>query len=118
MFFEHGTHGNIDGAAAAIGRDHLALEVLNLVDATVLANIELFAEIAGDAILEFIGDNADVVEPRIFDRDGKRGISEVGDLQFVIRDRRDHLRRALVADGFERVGFAQMHGQIFFLEND
>ena len=71
VLLQHGAHGDVDGAAAAIGRDHLALEVLDLVDAAVLANVELFAEIAGDAILEFIGDHADVVEPGVFDRDGE-----------------------------------------------
>ena len=110
--------GDVDGAAAAIGADHLALEVLDLVDAGVLAHVILPAVVAGHAVLEFVGDDADVVEPGVLDGDGERGIGEVGHFQLVVGDRRDHLRRALVVDRLERVGLAHMLGEILLLQND
>ena len=118
VLFQHGTDGDVDGAAAAVGADHLALEILDLVDAAVLAHVVLAAVMAGHAILEFVGNDANVVEPGILDRDGERGIGEVGNFQFVIGDRRDHLRRALVTDGLQRVGLAQVLGEVLLFQDD
>ena len=50
--------------------------------------------VAGHAVLEFVGDDAQVVEAGVLDRDRERRVGEVGDLQLAVGDRRDHRRRA------------------------
>ena len=70
MLLEHGAHADVDGAAAAIGADHLALEILNLVDAGVFAHPITVGVKARFTFLEFIGDDAQVAEARVLDGDG------------------------------------------------
>ncbi len=117
-FLQRGAQRDVDGAAAAIAGDDLALEVFDLVDAAVLADIEAGAVVAGDAVLEFVGDDANVVEPGILDCERERRIGEVGDFELVIGDRRDHLRRALIAHRFDRVGLAHVPGEVLLLQHD
>jgi hypothetical protein len=69
MFSQHRAHGDIDRAAAGIRADHLAFEILDLIDAAVLSDEIFLGVIAGHAILEFVGYDADIVEAGVFDRD-------------------------------------------------
>src|SRR4029077_4545792 len=46
------------------------------------------------------------------------GIGEIGHFQFVVGDRRDHRRRALVAHWLKDVGLAQMLRQILLFQNN
>jgi hypothetical protein len=118
MLAQHGAAGDIDRRANGVGADHLALEVLDLIDAAVLADIVLLAEITRYAVLELVGDHHDVVEAGVIDGDGKRRVGEVGDFQLVIGNRRDHRRDAAETDRFDHVGFAPMLGEVLLVGND
>ena len=67
-FFSAAFIADIDAAADDVRGEHLALEILDLVDAAVLADEKLAAVVAGHAVLEFVGDDAQVVQAGVLDR--------------------------------------------------
>ncbi len=112
--------GRLVARVRGLGREGelLALDVLDLVDAAVLTHKILLRVIAGNSVLEFVGNDADVGQAGIFDRNRERGVGEVGNLKFVVGNCRYHRRRALITNRFECVGLAQMLGQILLFKND
>ena len=73
---------------AALVANDLAFEVLHFLDRTVGENLESVVHIARSAVLEFVGDDPDIVHAGIADRDRQRRKRQVADLQFVIRHAR------------------------------
>src|SRR5215510_12711411 len=65
MFSQHRAHGDVNGTAAGIRADHLAFEVLDFVDSAVFADKIFLRVISRHAVLEFVGDDADLSKPMV-----------------------------------------------------
>ncbi len=89
----------------------MTLEVLDLADRAVGADDIGDAAIAGNAVLEHVGDDAHV-EMSVPDGEHERLGSERGDLQLVDGERLDLRRAAAVMDAFGNIGLAEMVKQL------
>ncbi len=112
---QHRPHGDVDRAAGGIGCDHLALEVLDLLDRAVLQHEVLRGEVAGHAVLELVGDHPQIGHAGILDGDAERRIGMVADLEFVRRHRGDQRRGAVETGRLEDIGLAVVDEQIGLL---
>jgi hypothetical protein len=54
---QHRPHGNVDGAAHGVGREHLAFQIGDGFDRTVLEHHELVGAMTRDAVLDFVADD-------------------------------------------------------------
>jgi hypothetical protein len=115
---QHRLHGDVDRAARRIGGDDLALEVLDLLDRTVLEHHIFLGIVAFDAVLEFVANDAQVVQPGVADGDAERRIGEVGDVDFISGERGNHRRRADEVHRLHHVGLAEMLGEVLLLQPD
>jgi hypothetical protein len=109
---------DVDAAAGGVGGDHLALEVLDFLDRAVGEHLEIVGAIAHGAVLELIGDDAQVVHAGVLDRDRQSRIGKVADFQLIVGHCRDHRRRARIAAALEHVGLAEVNGEVLFLQPD
>ena len=94
----------------------LPFEVLDLLDRAVGEDHVFLRIIAVDAVLQLVGDDPQVVQSGILDSDRKRGERQVGDFEFAVGQRRDHLRRAHVAHGLEHIGLVP--GEILLFQQE
>ena len=58
---------DVDGAAYAVGGKHLAFQVVDRVDRTVLEHQVMIGKVAGNIALEVVGDGAQIIDFRILD---------------------------------------------------
>ena len=68
---QHRARRDIDGAADGVGGDTLPLRSSTFLIGPSLQHRELVAVIAVDAVLEFVGDDAQIVEVGVLDRERK-----------------------------------------------
>src|SRR5262249_29557899 len=80
------THNNVDAATKAVSDGDLTLHVLDLVDAGILAHEIRRGVVARGAILNFIGNDAQVGQAGILYRERKAGVAEGGEVEFVLAD--------------------------------
>src|SRR5262249_31244214 len=79
-------HNNVNAATKAVGDGDLTLHVLDLVDAGILAHEIRRGVVARGAILNFIGNDAQVGQAGIRYRERKAGIAEGGEVEFALAD--------------------------------
>ena len=115
---QHRAHDDVHGAAGDVGRDHLALQVPHRLHGGILEHEKLVGVVALDPILELVGDHPQVVHARVLHRNRERGKGEVGDLELVVGERGDHLRRALEVHRLEGVGLALVPRQPRLFEDE
>ena len=69
MLAQHGAHGDVDAAAGGVSGRHLGFEIFDFFDRTISEDLVIIRDIALDAVLEIVADDANVVQPGVFDRD-------------------------------------------------
>jgi len=75
----------------------------------------LVAVVAFGSVLELVADDAQILQPRILDRERERGKGEVAEFDLVVRQRRDDRGRALEAHRLEDVALAVVLHQLGLL---
>ena len=108
VLLQHRPQPDIDGAAGRVRADDLALQILDGADGAVLQHHVLVGVVARRAVLERVGDDAQIGHAGILDRDGERRIGQQRDVDVVRGECRNHLRRAAEMDRVHRVGLALM----------
>ena len=115
---QHATDRDIDRSARRDGADDLALQVLDLFDRAVGHHHVFLRIMARHAVLQFVGDDAQVAEAGIQDRDRQCREGEACDFKLVVGERRDHQRRADIADRLEHIGLAHVAREFLLLEEE
>jgi hypothetical protein len=78
----------------------------------------LFVKVTGHIALEVIGDRAQVVHFRVFDRERERRVGEQRNIQLACRNGGDHRRAAVEADRLNAVALAEVSGDPVLCEQD
>jgi two-component system KDP operon response regulator KdpE len=114
MLAQHGAHGDIHRAAGRVGRQNFALQILDLLDRTIVQDEVLVGIIAGDAILEIVADDPQVGKSSVLHGERERGIGKIADIELIAGERGDHRRRALETRHIQAIGLVQMRHKIGF----
>jgi hypothetical protein len=101
----------VHAGADAVGGQHLALEVGDGRDAGVLFHHVVGGEVVLAAVLDLVGDDAQVGEPGVLHGKRKARETERGDLQLADRHGGDLRRRGAEIDRLEHVGLALVPGE-------
>ena len=103
-------HNNVDAATKAVGDRDLTLYILDLVDAGILAHEIRRGVVARGAILNFIGNDAQVGQTGILYCERKAGVAEGGEVEFTVADGGDLQRGRGKVDRFKNVRVAVVPG--------
>jgi hypothetical protein len=97
--------------AEAVRGQHLALEIGHRLDAGLLLHHVVSGKIVLAAVLDLVGDDAQIREARVLHGKRKAREPERSDLQLSHGQRSDLRRRGAEIDRFEQVGFALVPGE-------
>ncbi len=95
MLGQDRAHRHVDGAAALVGGDDLALEILDGADLAVVADEIAVGVVAGHAVLEAVGDDPQIIHPRIDDAEREGRIGQRRAIEFAGGERLHRGRGAL-----------------------
>jgi hypothetical protein len=108
----------VHAGADAIGGQHLALEIGDGRDAGILFHHVVGGEVVLAAVLDLVGDDAQVGESGVLHGKRKARETERGDLQLADRHGGDLRRRGAEIDRLEHVGFPLVPGETLLGEQD
>ena len=109
---------HVDGAADAVGSQHLALEILDRLDRAVGEHHVLAGAVALDAVLVEICDDADIVHMRVLDREPDRGECQCRQVELARGKRSDLRRAAAKLHGLEAIGRPVVPQDVLLHEDD
>ena len=108
VFRQHRAHRHVDRAAALVGRDDLALEILDRMDRAVLAHKIAVRVVARDAVLKAVANDAQILHPGIDDPEREGRIGQCRGVELAGRERLHRGRGALEMGQLRDVGLAGM----------
>jgi len=111
-------HADVDRSADGVGRQHLALQILDLLDRAILQHHELIAVVAMRAVLHAVEDDAQILHVGVLDGDADRRIGQIGEIEIARPERLQLLRRAGEMDRLQDVALAVMDGDALLGEHD
>src|SRR5262249_6167579 len=107
---QRSAHDNVDAAAEAVGDGDLTLHALDLVDAGILAHEVRRGVVAGGAILNFIGNDAQIGQAGILYCKREAGVAEGGEVELALADGGDLQGGRAKVDWLENVRLAVVPG--------